>query len=906
MMDCYQPCIVLQNSYVRYGINALGQVTEFVDVRNGKNYVKPDSLFTYLVPQTEDGDAKPVPPDCVLREGSEIVIKFSEPAVTFRLMVQEYDTNFRFTISSCVPEKAGYGRFVFAACDLQDAADGFACTSVSLHTRCNTLAYPGQGMVAGAAADSRLDAAGVSCALIGSPTDKIQDCIKAAMAHLTVNDFPISAKGGAYAADTPEAYGDYIIDCITRNPEDLKDLDRWLEPVVSAGILQINFHQGALYRHSDFEFKKEVFPEGVADFRRMVTDPMHKKGLLACFHTYSSMVDKKSCYVTPVPHPDLEALHIYTLAETIGEDDKDMIVLESTADIPAAHSLSLCNSLTLAIDNELLEFKTIGTTGFYQCERGCCGTKKATHVQGTKVRHLKEAFGMFLSRIGSPLFYEIAQQTAEAFNNGGFDAIYLDGLDFVPATIGSGGESGSLKGLEWYYAALFVWEVLKHIRKPALMEYSAMYPSLWYARSRNIAWDYPTRAYKHWHDLHSEGAGFTEKPIPLLPRELGWFNLYPSMDEDDLPLNSGRFLPNWSVKYHYSDDVDYLGSKSVAYDAGLSYIATTSAHRGKYPILGRYSRQIAPYSRLRTEKYFSQAVKDRLKRDKTGFRLVNEDGNYGFEQLERLYVRPYLLSGEHSDKVCNPFSSQKPFIRLEAHFGGAPYEDPHGLTIARFNSEKPVSEQKLLHQFAAPLDLSGREALGIWIRSNGCKGYINIQLESPKTISYLFNGVSEHIIPLCFEGLKYFSLCEDNFDEYPDIEFISNKASLYARYREYMTYQAVSNLSVLLAGDCQNIFISDIHALPVISDPIINPGVEIGGESVRFDCVLKPGEYIEYKPGEAYAIRYDPCGNTREVNAIGVVGDLPHGESMVRVLGGAAGDHRLTMHLLVTGERIFN
>jgi hypothetical protein len=99
---------------------------------------------------------------------------------------------------------------------------------------------------------------------------------------------------------------------------------------------------------------------------------------------------------------------------------------------------------------------------------------------------------------------------------------------------------------------------------------------------------------------------------------------------------------------------------------------------------------------------------------------------------------------------------------------------------------------------------------------------------------------------------------------------------------------------------------SDIHAVPVIGDPIVNPGINIGGNNVRFNCELRPGEYLEYAPGEKSAIVYDPCGNAKEVDVIGVMGVLPHGESTIHVHGEASGDHRLTLHLLVTGERIFN
>jgi hypothetical protein len=70
----------------------------------------------------------------------------------------------------------------------------------------------------------------------------------------------------------------------------------------------------------------------------------------------------------------------------------------------------------------------------------------------------------------------------------------------------------------------------------------------------------------------------------------------------------------------------------------------------------------------------------------------------------------------------------------------------------------------------------------------------------PKNLSYYLTGVNEHIVPLSFEGWKYFSLCEENIGEYTSIEFKNNTAGPYKRYREYMTYKAVSDMRILLTA----------------------------------------------------------------------------------------------------------
>ncbi len=59
------------------------------------------------------------------------------------------------------------------------------------------------------------------------------------------------------------------------------------------------------------------------------------------------------------------------------------------------------------------------------------------------------------------LLADVAQRTADFYNECGFDMIYLDALD--GEDILGGGENA------WHYGSQFVFEIVKRLKKPALM-----------------------------------------------------------------------------------------------------------------------------------------------------------------------------------------------------------------------------------------------------------------------------------------------------------------------------------------------------------------------------------------------------------------------------------------------------
>jgi len=882
----------LETEALSYCFNARGEVVRFEDRRAGKNYCKPGSLFAYLLAD----DGKQTAPERVSAENGIMEVTFQN--ISFFILAVEFPGHIRFTVTDIKTGGAPSGKaykFVFGAAETEAVTNDFTASSLSLHMKCTTAGYPGCGEKLGVVISGDMPGLNLSGALTADKRSMLPERVKDAMKHLTTDDFPVSTAGGPYAASFPGAFADYDIYTSGSLPD---DVGAWLDDMLGRGIKQISFHQGGLFRHSDFVYKKDLFPDGVASFKEKVVGPMLERGMIPCLHSYAAMVDLKSRFVTPVPSPDLDAVKIYTLAKDMDAVTDAVPVTESTNEVCMIHNMELANTFYLMIDREIIGFKDISEFSFISCERGALGTKTAPHKKNVPVKHLCGAFGMFLSIPGSPLFIAQAIETAIAYNEGGYKAIYLDGLDFVSRAMRCGIYAKTfLKEPIWYYEALFVKEVLKHVNETPILEYSTMSENLWYARTRYIAWDYPMTGYKYFFKDHIENC----RKLWMLTPEMGWFHLYP-------PAHEILKMPNWSVTCLYDDDLDYLGSISVIYNAGLSFqIGRDFEIRKKFPAMDRCEQHLNIYRKLRDDSYFPEAMRDELRESGMKYRAVKKGGEYGLQQFERLTVLPNFLS-ESAVKVTNPFNACRPFIRIEAKHAADTGGKATPVTIARFNKERELMNDTAVN-FDQPLNLEGKEALALWVKGCGF-GYLRLRMESGFSDEYVFKGYSYHIISLDFTGWRQIFLCEPNNGDFPEMT-TDDGWHMYKNFREIIDYRKISEIMLTFLPDAatcampEGVCIGDIEAYPVSIEPVANPGVLFGGAEVTFDCALAPGSYIEYAPGDAEAVICDIFGVKKSCKAIGQTPELPAGESAVRLKGGAAGSRRLAAHLIAYGETYY-
>jgi hypothetical protein len=162
-----------------------------------------------------------------------------------------------------------------------------------------------------------------------------------------------------------------------------------------------------------------------------------------------------------VPDGRLDAFRTFTLAEPLTDSTTEVVVNEPTSEMRTTTGFFEANSVVLHLGDELVTFG--GATKqapwkFTGVTRGALGTRAQPHERGTKARHLKEMFGLFVPDVASTLFEEIAANHAQVVNDCGFDGLYLDAID----------GSGILRGNDefWYWSQKFVVEIQKRLKKP--------------------------------------------------------------------------------------------------------------------------------------------------------------------------------------------------------------------------------------------------------------------------------------------------------------------------------------------------------------------------------------------------------------------------------------------------------
>ena len=269
-----------------------------------------------------------------------------------------------------------------------------------------------------------------------------------------------------------------------------------------------------------------------------------------------------------------------------------MPVAESTAEVSLVTAFFARNSVTLQIDDELITFGGVTKEApfmFTGCKRGVLGTAAAAHAAGAPVYKLKECFGLFAPDADSTLLAEVAANTAETFNECGFDMIYLDALDGEDIL---GGRENS-----WHYGSKFVFEIANRLERPALFEMSTFHHHLWYVRGRMGAWDHPARSHKRFIDLHAAGNAAGAKMY--LPMNLGWWAVKTWQDGD---------ARVWTEPT-YPDDIEYLLGKALGNGMSLSLMGVNPDNIGGTPLYQRLMPLFKTYEDLRHADTVPESIK---------------------------------------------------------------------------------------------------------------------------------------------------------------------------------------------------------------------------------------------------------------------------------------------------------
>ena len=554
--SCRSDAITLENRFVRYVIGKDGANLGFAGKQTGIDYLA--GLPPSRCARVKKGGQVYDPSGASFADG-RLRIEFGGSGIGAVIRVETRSHYIVFEVESLTGE-ADELVFINVPTTLVVKADEpFSAGTLALNLQTNVEELPGPQEDLWAAGYRRFGIVGARAGLVACPYAEMRSALKDIVGASP--EVPHSSLGGPWAMDSDIPGGSYLFGLPTE-----KTVDSWIELCRALAFTQIDFY-GAL-NYGDYEPFSRLYPDGRRGVKAVI-DRLHSAGILAGLHTMSFSIDKRCAWVTPVPDPRLAKERTYTLAQSVGAADTSLRLNEPTVDLPKYITYFIRRSMTLQVDDELIEYSTVRDRepyGVSGCRRGACGTRPASHAKGAKAHHLKECWECFLPDGDSTLFGEVAGRISTVINECGFDFTYLDGLDGAHVI---GGEEN-----RWHYGAKFAFEVFDRFSRPTMMEMAAFHHHLWFVRSRLQAWDHAVRAHKRFIDIHN----FSNEGCRriFMPRHLGWSRVLAWVDQ--------------AHDVTFDDDVEYMWGKGLGADSGFSLQVVDPEMYASEPWL----REIAP------------------------------------------------------------------------------------------------------------------------------------------------------------------------------------------------------------------------------------------------------------------------------------------------------------------------
>lgn len=863
----------IENPLFRLVLSPAAQPIELIERSTGRNLLRPGASHPFATAQRGGTEH---PANSAAIDAGRLRLRFGDSGIEAALRIESRPSCVVLTVES-VSGDPDTLRFI----DLSLALEGRpqepvgACTlSLNLSTRIDDL--PALQRELRASAEKKFGLIGARAALVVAPMDRMLASLRETLSG--ASELPVCTVAGPWAHDVPFNHGSYLFNFGTLTETNVAD---WIEMTRRVGFTQIDNHGGsAFFRFGDFELDRKKWPDGWNGYSRIVRT-LHDAGIGSIFHTYAFFIDKGSKYVTPVPDPRLDAFRVFTLAEPLTVDATEFVVNESTAGLSTLTGFFEQNSVVLHLDDELVTFGGFSKTPpwrFTGVRRGAHATRAASHPQGTRARHLKEMFGLFVPDVGSTLFTEIAANHADVVNQCGFDGLYLDAID----------GSSILRGPDecWHWAAVFVAEIQKRLRHPAGMEMSAMWHHLWQYRTRWQAWDVPRRGHARFIDLHAQSVNGGL----MLPLHLGWWELW-------------AFDPP-QVEPTYPDVIEQLGARLIGWDAGISLTAGMNKEvLRKTPLFSRAAEILRTCEELRHARQFDDATRARLRDPAQTFALLKTaDGRTRFRSIQPIPATITLNEPwSRHWSVTNGFAPHPARLRIETLMSAAPISPSNTVVLADLSTDanttwtnqaavgitgslqRSASSPDLTYLLATNAGATPRS--GAWVRftrgfdpllsakdakaitldveGDGSGAILAIRLESPAHIGY--GAVADRYVTLDFTGRRRLVLVETESGRWSDYEWGDGR-SAYGVYRELVDFGKISSISIGLNGlppgrPCR-VGISRVMAIPFKPARLPNPRLVVNGQSVVFPVELEPGAWIE-GDSPAQCIHYGPRGEPR-------------------------------------------
>ena len=824
--------IILQNKYVKIELSEKDASVLSVKGADKRELMAESTPFINLT----DSEWNLYKNESLVLSGDKLILTTELGQV--EILVRTCDTHFVFEVLTHLPEKAYCMNFGYIKYDYDfDNREDWRGVGVAMTINADPRYFPdGYPKTTFAKTYEHLGdgPVGAAYALAIVPEPVLQDTLKEICSKIDPEKGIVLKTAGPWSFENKLAQGSYAKanDCRRSTIEVTSKIYREI------GVDQVFYQQNSMNTFHQGNFKYACYRDD-EDFKKNVADYMNEQGIEVGIHTYAQYINFE-CHdllSNPEYQQMIEYGEEFTLAEDISADADFIPTVESTAGVSRVYGFFEKNMPIALIGNEFVRYVN-HDSGFASCERGYCGTTAVAHKKGEKIRHALGCFGKLAPLPGTELFLQVARNTANAFNRGGYSMIYLDAID--------GTHKHCKKEERPFYIAQFVHEILKNCDREPLIELSDMPASVWASRARMGAWDMPYRNYKLFNEVHHKDNLINSRRF--YNSTLGWYNYYPM--EDAYPGNQ-------HVKYHHTDAVDHMGALSVMYDYSTVFNGGYDIHR--YEGCRRNIERYNFYANLRKSHYFTEDVLKKARANENELAIVKKDnGKCVF--VEKNYDTKRLYGITEPDRSTaafeNPFKKQTPFVRLEACMSS--YGDD-SFVLLPLNEKVPLSEQIKTYDFGEEINCSKHLALKVRVKGNGKKGSVGIKLRAGGRSGH---GYGLYVIDTEFDGWRDFVLLETDNGSRLELGF-EEGLHAYALHRMYLNMAQVYSAEVMTSGDVEGVYMSSVTACRYTYDVIKNPTVKIGDESVMFECELQSTDFIEWDGKRAVVI--DRFANEKEV-----------------------------------------
>ncbi len=878
--------IYIENDYFKIVIKKHGgAVTSIINKANGENIIAA-SASPWFIYATTDTDATVVPVYASLSDGRIKFVMAND--IDIYVIVTVKDNYITVELDSELPYGTKTARFANLRVNTEYSSDenSYRLSGISMNANTNCVNLPG--------GESKMTTAGVSRkfgtigAKLGVAFSKLGDmktgthvqCLRDITDAIDSEVGIKSTKGGAYSLTVDDLGRDYVIlSSLSESATSNSSAQRIAQDLIKYNITQIDIHQNSSssFRHGDFNFvcakrTGETFTTA-AQFKERIGDTLHANGIQYSLHTFSSLVDAKavSIITDPVYQKQLMYDEVLTLKAAIGTSNRSLTTNEDASGLTLGGLNTNGSTSALPyngpysgyflIDEEIILVTATSSSGFTSISRGQFGTTAASHAVGAEIRHLLVWYTMFQPIPGSDLFYLIAENTAKAYVDGGFDMIYLDGFESFAKF---NGYNTYITEDAWYYYSTFVQRLVSTIQKLSpdgeygapMIEGSVFPANFWNARGRGGAWDSGVRSMKHF--IYDHTVSNTKFLNNFLTATQGWFNFAPDRAEA---------YKNTFKKEFFRDDIEYKGAMTVAFDMSTVANGYSLYNYSTYATLSDNTLYHSLFSKLRQAGYFSDSVKKTLKQgllEGKEYKLVEKtDGTYAFKEAVYDKNTVYDMNNYTTGTANNPFLEQIPYVRIEQRYSTF---GENALVLLEEYTVKDAAESDTYKDFnIGTTNLTGKNSFKVTVTGNGIEGSaVLISLMRKKSD----DSVSEKLdffVQTDFEGTREFVLMDADNDDYDGYDFAGDYLGdgNHATYRGTFTFDNPNAVRLAFAGDCTGVVISDFTACKPVNSPVENPSITIGENILVFKTTLRSGEYVEYFPElnraykHAYGIKSD-------------------------------------------------